>query len=80
MDLFKVYPNPTNGLLNIRINNFTGKASINVIDINGRTVYSNVNNDFNVESSINLNNLSSGMYIIKVTADTTTYTEKVIIK
>ncbi len=79
-DLFKVYPNPTNGLLNIRINNFTGKASINVIDINGRTVYSNVNNDFNVESSINLNNLSSGMYIIKVTADTSTYTEKVIIK
>lgn len=79
-DLFNVYPNPTNGLLNIRINNFTGKASINVIDINGRTVYSNVNNDFNVESSINLNNLSSGMYIIKVTADTTTYTEKVIIK
>lgn len=79
-DLFKVYPNPTNGLLNIRINNFTGKASINVIDINGRTVYSNVNSDFNVESSINLNNLSSGMYIIKVTADTTTYTEKVLIK
>lgn len=79
-DLFKVYPNPTNGLLNIRINNFTGKASINVIDINGRTVYSNINNDFNVESSINLNNLSSGMYIIKVSADTTTYTEKLIIK
>jgi len=77
-ELFRVYPNPTNGFLNIRINNYVGKVNIQVIDINGRIVSEFKNEDFNAEKSLNLNNLQSGMYILKVSGDNLNFTQKII--
>jgi len=75
-DLFRVYPNPTNGLLNVRINNYVGKVNIQVIDINGRIVNEYKNEDFNIEKSLNLNNLQTGMYVLKVSGDSLNFTQK----
>jgi hypothetical protein len=77
-ELFRIYPNPTNGLLNVRINNYVGKVNIQVIDINGRIVSEYKNEDFNTEKSLNLNNLQSGMYILKVNGDNINFTQKII--
>ena len=77
-ELFRVYPNPTNGLLNLRINNYVGKVNIQVIDINGRIVNEYKNEDFNTEKSLNLNNLQSGIYILKVTGDSLNFTQKIM--
>lgn len=77
-DLFRVYPNPTNGLLNVRINNYVGKVNIQVIDINGRIVSEYKNEDFNIEKSLNLNNLQTGMYVIKVSGDSLNFTQKIM--
>jgi extracellular elastinolytic metalloproteinase len=77
-ELFRVYPNPTNGFLNIRINNYVGKANIQIIDINGRIVEEFSNEDFNVEKSLNLNNLQSGIYVLKVSGDEMNFTQKII--
>ena len=77
-ELFRIYPNPTNGLLNIRINNYVGKVSIQVVDINGRIVSEIKNEDFNIEKELNLNSLQSGMYIVKITGDDLNFTQKVI--
>ncbi|WP_230959152.1 T9SS type A sorting domain-containing protein [Flavobacterium psychrophilum] len=77
--MIKIYPNPSNGLVNIKINQFTGKVNLQVIDLNGRVVYSLKNTDFNVEKTINLNNLQSGMYIIKIDGDELNYTKKIIL-
>lgn len=80
-DNFKVYPNPSDGTFNIRINQFVGKVNFQVVDVNGRTVYTQNNQDFNIEKTINLNNLQTGMYILKVSnGDTINYTQKIIIK
>jgi hypothetical protein len=79
-DLFRVYPNPTNGMINIRINNYVGKANLQIVDINGRIVYQANDNNFNVEKSIDLSNFQSGMYILKVSADDLNFTEKIILK
>ncbi|EKT3963944.1 T9SS-dependent M36 family metallopeptidase [Flavobacterium psychrophilum] len=78
-DMIKIYPNPSNGLVNIKINQFTGKVNLQVIDLNGRVVYSLKNTDFNIEKTINLNNLQSGMYIIKIEGDELNYTKKIIL-
>ncbi|EMY3554930.1 T9SS-dependent M36 family metallopeptidase [Flavobacterium psychrophilum] len=78
-DMIKIYPNPSNGLVNIKINQFTGKVNLQVIDLNGRVVYSLKNTDFNIEKTINLNNLQSGMYIIKIDGDELNYTKKIIL-
>jgi len=77
-ELFRIYPNPTNGLLNVRINNYVGKVNIQVIDINGRIVSEYKNEDFNTEKSLNLNSLQSGMYILKVNGDNVNFTQKII--
>ena len=77
-DMLRVYPNPTNGLLNIRINKYSGKVNIQVIDINGRAVYNQTDENFNIEKSININGLQSGMYILKVSGNDMNYSQKLI--
>jgi extracellular elastinolytic metalloproteinase len=77
-DSFRVYPNPTNDLLNVRINNYVGKVNIQVIDINGRIVKEYKNEEFNIEKSLNLNNLQSGMYVLKVNGDNLNFIQKII--
>jgi extracellular elastinolytic metalloproteinase len=77
-DLFRIYPNPTNGLLNIKINNFVGNVSIQIFDVNGRAVY-NKDEDVATEITMNLNFLSKGIYLLKVNGDQLNFTEKFII-
>lgn len=78
-DMITIYPNPSNGLVNIKINQFSGKVNLKVVDLNGRVVYSLDNTDFNVEKTINLNHLQSGMYIVKIDGNDVSYTKKVIL-
>lgn len=79
-DLIRIYPNPTSGLLNVRVNQFSGKLSITVIDINGREVFAQKDQDFSIEKTINLSSLEKGMYIIKLNNASLNYTEKIIVK
>jgi hypothetical protein len=48
------------------VQQFVGKVNIQVIDINGRVVYSVKNEDFSSELKLDLNRLGSGMYILKL--------------
>lgn len=77
-DMLRIYPNPTNGLINVRINNYIGKVNFKVIDINGRIVGEFKDQDFNVEKALDLNSLQSGVYVIKIIGDNLNYTQKII--
>lgn len=77
-ELIRVYPNPSNGLLNIRINKFVGKVNIQIVDLNGRTVFSQTDANFNIEKSVNINSLQSGVYIVKLTGDNLNYSQKLM--
>lgn len=74
----RVYPNPSNGLYNLRINKFSGKVVIQVNDINGRAVYNTTDEKFDTEKAIDLSAFQSGIYILKVTGDNLNYSEKLI--
>ena len=76
----KIFPNPSNGHINIIRNQFTGKVAIKVVDLLGRIVYDTIEENFNSEKSIDLSHLQKGVYIIKLDNETTNYTEKIIIK
>ena len=78
-DMIKVYPNPSHDQINIKINQFVGKVNLQIVDLNGRVVYSLNNTDFNIEKTINLNNLQSGMYIVKINGSELNYTKKIIL-
>ena len=76
----KVYPNPSNGVINLNIADFSGNLNIQLFDINGREVYkSNVSN-FSVEKSINISQFQSGIYILKLEGEELSYSEKIILK
>lgn len=74
----KIYPNPSNGILNIAVANYTGDLNIEIFDINGRKVLSN-KGDFTSEKAMNLSGLQSGVYIVKLQGDNLTHSEKIIL-
>lgn len=77
-DMVRVYPNPTNGTLNIRINQFVGKVNIQLVDINGRTVLNQTDDQFNIEKALNINSLQAGVYVLKLSGNDLNYSQKVI--
>jgi Fungalysin metallopeptidase (M36)/Secretion system C-terminal sorting domain/PA domain len=78
-DLVAVYPNPSTGLINIKINKFNGKINLQVVDLNGRVVYSLKQVTFNIEKTIDLHDLQSGLYIVKIEGENLKYTKKIIL-
>lgn len=79
-ELFRIYPNPSNGLININIANYVGDLQIKVYDINGRQVFNENVNDFNTSNAINLGKLSKGVYILKLQGENLNHSEKIIIE
>ncbi len=75
----KVYPNPSNGLINVRYTGIDLLTQAVLIDLNGRIVQ-NVNvNTLNGSGQIQLNNLASGMYIIQITTDSSLLHKRIIV-
>lgn len=75
----KLYPNPSNGIVTISIENFSGNLNVAVYDLNGRKVLSN-SIDFSTQTSINLEGLQSGVYVLKLEGDNLSYSEKIILQ
>lgn len=76
-DEFKIYPNPSNGNFNIVFSDAIGNHTIEIFSILGQKVYEK--NDIQ-SSTLSVSNLSKGMYLIKVTKDSKSSTEKIIIE
>lgn len=80
-DLVKVeaYPNPTSGVLSLKIKN-QAIHSLKLFSVFGKEVKAIVaSNDDSIEN-INIQNLSTGIYLMQVTTDTNTFTSKIIKK
>lgn len=78
-DVMKVYPNPSKGLVNIRISKYFGTVDIQLIDITGRQVYSSKKLEFNGQKSVDLSSVNPGIYLLKVTGDSLNFVEKIIL-
>ena len=59
---FKIYPNPVNNILNIANNKNHEILALEITDINGRVVIKTTNNG----TSIDTNDLKTGVYFIKI--------------
>ncbi|MBL0912418.1 MAG: T9SS type A sorting domain-containing protein [Bacteroidia bacterium] len=71
---FDVYPNPATDVLNISLN---GISSVQIMDITGKTVVSVANVAGNVYS-LNVNDLSKGAYVVRVSSNGSVHTAKFI--
>ena len=73
---FKIYPNPSNGDFNVVFDDSNSVYSAAIFSLLGQKVFEKNNIQ---SSSISVNNLQKGTYLIKVTKDSKSRTEKIII-
>jgi hypothetical protein len=73
-----ISPNPSEDIFTININQYAGKVTIQVVDLNGREVYTAKNEFFNSEKAIDLKALESGIYVLRISGDELNYSQKII--
>jgi|GEM_PF-1705417 len=72
-----LYPNPNKGIFSIALGRkFSGTTFFRVFDISGKLVYKGSSNEHSFD--VHIPNLSSGMYIIKLSSDSYSETIKFI--
>ncbi|WP_033961397.1 T9SS type A sorting domain-containing protein [Psychroserpens jangbogonensis] len=75
---FNMYPNPAKDVLNIKLNNIT-KANLSIYDIQGKLVLEHsISEEQNFE--LNVSDLQSGMYFVKLNTETRSIVKKLIIE
>ncbi|MFN4235055.1 MAG: SBBP repeat-containing protein [Bacteroidia bacterium] len=62
-----VYPNPSSNTINVFVPKINGEILIDITNIEGKSLYKNITNE--VETKIDLNEFSSGLYFLKITAN-----------
>ncbi len=72
----QVFPNPANDIISIVSNGQTSISNIQIIDVTGRLVYQQAN----YSTSININSLKSGIYMISYLEDSVSKSAKFIKK
>lgn len=74
---YAVYPNPATNVLNINTKGNTSLNQIQLTDLNGRVV-KNINAGQVSETQINIGDLNSGVYFLKISSDLGVGTSKII--
>ena len=75
---FIIYPNPSNGNINIKSLIEVGDAKVSIYDMNGREVY---NNEVSLQNTVTINaeNLTTGLYLMQINGADYSHTAKLII-
>lgn len=76
-ELIEIFPNPSKGLLNINNVKNIQNTKVEVIDLNGKILI--LENIVNENTTLNIENLANGLYIIKIINDLgEVYSDKII--
>ncbi|MGC9374915.1 MAG: endonuclease [Bacteroidales bacterium] len=76
----KIFPNPSTGRINIVIPGYTGKVDFKLYDAIGSLVFTETKATFNQKDMIYLQGVVSGIYLLKISANTgVTITRRLII-
>jgi len=78
LETFKVFPNPSTGILNLLLPPEIKSASVLIVDIKGNIILSTKVNSTN--TSINLFHIKKGLYILHLKTSNYSFIEKIIIK
>lgn len=72
-------PNPATSMVKLNVKGVTGMVNCSILDMSGRVIY-NANINAESEHMINVSNIPAGAYFVRVTNDTFSKIEKLIIK
>ena len=73
---FEISPNPASSKLNIKLSNALDNANVTVYNVLGKKVYSKSLST--LESSINVANWNTGVYLVRVSTDSQTITKRFV--
>lgn len=78
---FRLYPNPTNDILNIEFDGNTATdIQLNIVDITGKTIHTETRAIFDSNTQLTINNLNSGIYFIQIIDNEKMMTEKFVVE
>jgi hypothetical protein len=77
-NIISIYPNPVKDIVNITIKNNSTIQTIELYDIQGRLLQTQLVN--NISSELNLSSRANGMYFIKINTDKGSKVEKLVKK
>lgn len=79
-DVIKVYPNPTYSIINIEFPIIAEYINIQIFDMLGQEVFFQENTNLTIDQpiTINLNNLSIGLYSLIITGNDLLFSQKII--
>jgi hypothetical protein len=73
------FPNPTNGIITIKINNYNGDLDFSLVDISGRKVFEQNKTNFHHEKSFDFSGIDSGTYLLNIKTNEHNVVKKIII-
>lgn len=79
---FSIFPNPNHGEFTIKLNSSSNSdIKVEVYDVRGRSIFNNdYSNSPEFNQTISLNNVQSGMYLVKVSDGQKQTTKKIIVE
>lgn len=79
-NLFTIFPNPANDIINIDFKSVFSNAEIMIFDAQGKSVFQKKISNLGINQySINSSGFSNGVYLIQISIGSETYVERVII-
>jgi hypothetical protein len=76
-----IYPNPTSSSTTISVSGVNGKVKIAVVDMNGRTVASDILEcSADCTKTFDVNRLAQGAYFVRITGDNVNMVKKLIVR
>lgn len=79
---FEAYPNPSSGQFQLKFESAAAPLTIRLTNLQGKQIYREYIRDFNglYNESMDLNNLSSGIYILSIEQEGKIFSEQMVIK
>ena len=80
---FKVYPNPTNGILHIELSGYSNELNISLFSSTGKIIYSDIISNYSLDKSlkrnVNLKRFGKGVYYARIVNNGEIETKKIIV-
>lgn len=74
-----IYPNPSNGWVNVDLNGLEGAKKIQVMDVAGRLITSLAVNSAQTNYTLDMGNTNAGVYFVQIITDGGSYNNKITI-
>jgi trimeric autotransporter adhesin len=75
-----MYPNPTNGMLNIAIEGLNSQANLSIMDISGRIILNEVLSTETTMKQVDFSHLPKGIYAVKVVAGDVVNVSRIVVQ